>query len=94
MTEPKQDEDPFVREVRRQAERARAGRRLTFWRGLGQISMVGWMVSMPGVLGALLGGYLDDRFDTGLFWSLALILVGLVMGCAAAWRHAKQELSE
>ncbi|HZT80695.1 MAG TPA: AtpZ/AtpI family protein [Gemmataceae bacterium] len=86
------EEDPFVTEVRRQAERVRVGRRLGFWQGLGLVGAVGWMVSLPAVLGALLGRWLDGRFGTGLFWTLSLLVAGLALGCASAWRHVRREL--
>jgi ATP synthase protein I len=85
-------EDPFVSEIRRQAERARTGRQLSFWQGLGLVGAVGWMVSLPAVLGALLGRWLDARFDSGIFWTLSLLVAGLALGCASAWRHVRREL--
>ena len=85
-------EDPFVREVRRQAERAERGKQLTFWQGLGLVGAVGWMVSLPAVLGALLGRWIDARYGTGVFWTLGLLSLGLAAGCATAWRHAKRDL--
>lgn len=92
MTEPERDEDPFVAEVRRQAARAGRARHLTFWQGLGLVGTVGWMVAMPTVGGALLGRWLDTKFDTRVFWTLSLIFVGVTLGCASAWRQIKREL--
>lgn len=92
MSPDQPTEDRFVREVRRQAERARTGRQLTFWQGLGLVGAVGWMVSLPAVLGALGGRWLDARFASGIFWTLALLILGLALGCASAWRHARREL--
>jgi ATP synthase protein I len=87
-------DDPFVREIRRQAERTRTSRQLTFWRGLGLVGTVGWMVSLPAVFGALLGRWLDVRFAAGVFWTLTLLVAGLALGCATAWRHVWRELHE
>jgi len=87
-------EDPFITEIRRQSERARARRHLTFWRGLGLVGAVGWMVSLPAVLGAMLGRQLDRQFATGIFWTLSLLAAGLTLGCISAWRHISQELHE
>jgi ATP synthase protein I len=92
MSEPQAEEDPFIREVRRQAERARAGRRLSFWQGIGLVGMVGWMVSLPAVVGALVGRWIDGRSASGVFWTLSLLALGLLIGCAAAWRHVRREL--
>jgi ATP synthase protein I len=88
----KDDEDPFVREIRRQAERVREARRLGFWQGLGLVGSVGWMVSVPAVLAALAGRWLDARFATGVQWTLGLLFLGMALGCFSAWRHVRQEL--
>jgi ATP synthase protein I len=85
-------DDPFVTEIRRQAERIRGGKHSTFWRGLASVGAVGWMVSLPAVLGALLGRWLDVRFASGIFWTLSLLVAGLLLGCASAWRHVNEEL--
>jgi len=86
-------EDSFVSEIRRQAERAKAGRHLTFWQGLGLVGAIGWMVSIPTVLGALAGRWLDARFSSGVFWTLSFLAAGLALGCGSAWRHARREIN-
>jgi predicted F0F1-ATPase subunit len=88
------EEERFVQEVRRQAERARRARTLTFWQGLGLVSAVGWMVSLPAVLGALAGRWLDARAGSGVLWTLSLLAAGLLAGCATAWRHVREALRE
>jgi len=92
MTREPPSEDPFVKEVRRQAERAQTGQRMTFWRGMGLVGAVGWMVSLPAVLGALVGRWLDSQAVSGVFWTLSLLMLGLVLGCTSAWRHVSREL--
>ncbi len=86
------DEEPFVREIRRQAERARAGQNLSFWQGLSLMGSVGWMVVLPTLLGAFLGRFIDARYGTGVFWTLSLLSLGLVFGCASVWRQVHREL--
>jgi ATP synthase protein I len=86
------EEEAFVGEVRRQADRARRGRHLGFWQGLALAGAVGWMVSLPTALGAVAGHWLDGRRSTGVFWTLGLIGLGLAVGCASAWRHVQREL--
>jgi ATP synthase protein I len=87
MNPPHRDEDPFVREIRRQADRAQVTQSLTFWQGLGLIGSVGWMVALPTLIGAFLGRWIDARSGNGIFWTLSLLFVGLVAGCSGAWRH-------
>jgi ATP synthase protein I len=86
------EEEPFVREVRRQAERSRTARQFGFWQGLGLAGAVGWMVSLPAILGALAGRWLDAVSESGIAWTLGLLALGLSVGCASAWRHVKREL--
>ncbi len=87
-------EDPFVSEIRRQAQRARDSRQTTFWRGLASLGAVGWMISLPAVFGALAGRWLDRQFASGIFWTLSLLVGGVLLGCATAWRHVDKELKE
>jgi ATP synthase protein I len=85
------DEPPFVREVRRQAERSARRKRLGFWRGVAVIGAVGWTVALPAVAGAELGRWLDARVAMHPFsWTLCLLLLGLALGCAAAWRQVER----
>ena len=92
MSEPEPRDERFIAEVGRQAERARRGRHLSFWQGLSLAGAVGWMVSLPAVLGALLGRWLDGRADAGISWTLTFLLLGLAIGCASAWRYVRKEL--
>lgn len=92
MTRNPSTEDPFVTEIRRQASRVQKGKHLTFWQGLGLVGAIGWMVSLPAVVGAFAGRWLDGRFASGIFWTLSLLVLGLVLGCASAWRHVRREL--
>ncbi len=88
------DEERFVTAVRRQADRARRNRELTFWQGLSLVGGVGWMVALPAVGGALLGRFLDAQLDTRVFWTLSLLVLGLTLGCLGAWRHVARELQD
>jgi ATP synthase protein I len=86
------DQEQFVKEVRRQAERSRLGQKMTFWQGLSLVGAVGWMVVVPALAGAFLGRWLDQRFHQGIFWTLSLLVAGLMLGCLSAWRHVKGQL--
>jgi ATP synthase protein I len=92
MNAPQPEEDPFVAEVRRQAERAERARHITFWQGMGLVGSVGWMVAVPTVGGALLGRWLDRHFASGVFWTLSLLLAGVTLGCISTWRQIKRDI--
>jgi ATP synthase protein I len=87
-----QNEDHFVKEVRRQAARARNRNAISFWQGLSLIGAVGWMVVVPALIGAFIGRWLDNYFEKGMFWTLSLLVLGLTLGCVSAWRHIKRQL--
>jgi ATP synthase protein I len=55
------------------------------WFGLGMFGVIGWSVSVPTLLGAMLGAWLDHHHPSSHSWTLALLIAGLVLGCANAW---------
>ncbi|MEX2382628.1 MAG: AtpZ/AtpI family protein [Opitutales bacterium] len=61
------------------------------WSGLGMMGLIGWSVSVPTLLGAGLGIWLDRKFPGGRSWTLALLVAGLVMGCMNAWHWVSKE---
>lgn len=63
----------------------------TVWSGLGMMGLVGWSVSLPTLLGAALGLWLDKHYPGGHSWTLALLAAGLVLGCFNAWHWIDKE---
>jgi ATP synthase protein I len=61
------------------------------WYGLGMMGLVGWSVVVPTLLGAALGLWLDKRYAGTHSWTLALLVAGLILGCANAWRWVARE---
>ncbi len=53
--------------------------------GLAYFGLVGWTVTLPTLLGVLLGRLLDTRYPGKRSWTLALLIAGLCVGCASAW---------
>lgn len=58
----------------------------TFWRWLGVLGMVGWPIAIMTVGGALLGHYLDVRFNSGIQFTLMLLTAGVIVGSWVAWK--------
>lgn len=88
MSQP-DEKDPLIHEVRQhQARRAAWARdgEASVARRLAQIGVLGWIIVAPMLGGIFLGRWLDDLFDTGLFWTAPLLLVGLGLGGWFAWR--------
>ncbi len=86
--------DPnFASEIGRQAARKLKARKSTqgVWFGLGMMGLVGWSVVVPTLLGAALGIWLDNHHPGKHPWTLALLVVGLAIGCLNAWHWVAKE---
>jgi len=85
---------PFSRKIgRSEARKLKAERRGApgIWQGLGMLGLIGWSVSIPTLLGVLLGLWID-RHHPGLHsWTLTLLVVGLFIGCLNAWHWVAKE---
>jgi len=55
------------------------------WFGLGMMGVIGWSVTVPTLLGAALGNWIDRRHPGVHSWTLALLVAGLALGCWNAW---------
>lgn len=58
----------------------------SFWRSVSLIGMVGWPIALGTVGGSMLGRYLDARFDTGVRFTLMLLMAGLLVSCWTVWK--------
>lgn len=63
----------------------------TVWFGLGMMGLIGWSVAIPTLLGAALGIWLDKHHPGTHSWTLALLVVGLILGCVNAWHWVTKE---
>ena len=61
------------------------------WSGLGMMGLIGWSVTIPTLLGAALGLWLDRRYPGDSSWTLALLVAGLAIGCFNAWHWVVKE---
>jgi ATP synthase protein I len=100
MTEPSEikgekGRTPFSEEVGAKAARKLKARRHAaegVWFGLGMMGLIGWSVTVPTLLGAALGLWLDRQHSGTYSWTLALLVAGLAIGCLNAWHWvAKQD---
>jgi len=77
----------------RQARRARweqEGER-SVGQNLAMIGALGWTIVLPTLIGIFAGRWLDRTFDMGIFWTLGLLVAGLALGCALAWKRMHSE---
>ncbi len=95
--EPKQtskNAPTFAGQVGAKAARKLKARRNStqgVWFGLGMMGLIGWSVAIPTLLGAALGIWLDKHYPGGRSWTLALLVVGLTIGCLNAWFWVSKE---
>ena len=87
------NEPTFAEEIRAKATRKIKARKSTqgVWFGLGMMGLVGWSVVVPTLLGAALGIWLDKHHPGKHPWTLALLVVGLAVGCLNAWYWVAKE---
>ena len=99
MAETRQDKSEkdrkaFIRQVGEKAARKQKAQRhvtRTIWHGLGMMGLIGWSVTVPTLLGAAFGIWLDSHFPGPHSWTLTLLLIGLLLGCLNAWHWVAKE---
>jgi ATP synthase protein I len=96
--EPKADtakqETTFSRQVGAQAARKVKARRNStrgVWFGLGMSGLIGWSVTVPTLIGAALGIWVDKHYPSRFSWTLMLLVIGLIIGCLNAWHWVASE---
>jgi len=83
------EQDPLVKGVRLRDQRARRGQRETdpsVARRLDQIGVLGWIIVTPMLIGVFTGRWLDRVFNSGLFCTAPLLMLGAALGLWSAWR--------
>jgi ATP synthase protein I len=91
------DEPAFSRQVGAQAARklkARRGATRSIWFGLGMSGLIGWSVTVPALIGAALGIWVDHHYPSKFSWTLMMLLFGLLIGCFNAWHWVDSEYKE
>jgi ATP synthase protein I len=88
MTAP-EEQDPLVKGVRQRGERHTSWLREgdpSVAQRLAQIGVLGWMIVVPMLIGVFAGRWLDQKFNSGLFCTAPLLMLGLALGCWSAWK--------
>jgi len=91
------EDSEFSREIAAKvARKLRAQRNSNqgVWFGLGMMGLVGWSVAIPALAGTALGIWLDSHHPGNHSWTLALLIVGLALGCFNAWHWVDKENKE
>ncbi len=72
--------DPLQRTRRDVVRRRRREPASRFWHSVALIGSVGWPIVLLATGGALLGRYLDVRWQTGVQLTLTLLVAGTALG--------------
>jgi ATP synthase protein I len=89
-----QSNSEFARKVGAQAERKQRSKHHPYRSalfGLGMMGVIGWSVAVPTVAGVALGVWLDRHYPGKHHYTLALLVLGLALGCLSAWRWVSKE---
>lgn len=83
--------DEAVRKRReRRARWQREGER-SLGENLAMMGALGWAIVTPTLVGMFAGRWIDQAFDSGVFWTLGLLFMGLAIGCTLAWKRMYHE---
>jgi ATP synthase protein I len=74
--------------------RAKQRKQRSIWLGLGMVGLIGWSVAVPTLLGVTCGVWIDTHFPSRYSWTLMLLLIGVILGCANAWHWVTKEQRE
>ncbi|MCW2305908.1 AtpZ/AtpI family protein [Rhodobium gokarnense] len=83
------EDDQLAEAARRAAaghDRARNEPEPSLGKRFGQIGILGWAIVVPMLIGLFFGRWLDRTFETGVFFSAPLLMVGAVIGFWSAWK--------
>ena len=93
----KNDENKFSEQIATKEKRKLKAQQVTSgsaWSGIGMFGLVGWSVTIPTLLGAALGIWLDKKYPQSFSWTLSFLLAGLIAGCVIAWYWVAKEDKE
>lgn len=63
----------------------------SLWQNTSMIGALGWLIVTPTLLGVLLGRWLDRMFESGIFYTGAMIFLGVILGGYLAWQRVNKE---
>ncbi|MFA6118563.1 MAG: AtpZ/AtpI family protein [Parachlamydiales bacterium] len=66
-------------------------RKNRMWLSLGMLGIVGWSIVIPAFIGIGIGIWIDKKFITQFSWTLMLMFLGLIIGCANVWYWISKE---
>ena len=94
VSRERDDLEPSGRRTAAHKLKARPSAPKSIWFGLGMSGLVGWSVTIPTLIGAALGIWIDQQFPSPYSWTLMFLFMGLIVGCLNAWLWVQSEYKE
>ena len=63
----------------------------SIWMNVSLFGLVGWSVTIPSLLGAWFGHWLDGKMNDQVSWTLTFLFAGLALGCFNAGYWIRKE---
>jgi ATP synthase protein I len=80
-----------IRTRQQRRERWRREGEPSLGQNLAMIGALGWTIVLPTLIGIFAGRWLDRHLNSGIFWTLGLLVAGLALGCTFAWKRMHSE---
>lgn len=77
------------KESRKLRARERRGKTILF--GMGMFGLVGWSLAVPVLLFLAFGIWLDGKFQSGVSWTVMMLVLGVGLGAMNAWYWVERE---
>src|SRR5262249_12177633 len=81
----------MMREVESKQRRLEQQRRHGPLEAIAVLGVIGWSITIPTLVGAALGIWIDGRWPGRFSWTLILLVGGLIAGCVHAWLRVKED---
>jgi predicted F0F1-ATPase subunit len=75
--------------VERDKKRLERRKPSPFWKSVALVGSVGWPIALFAIGGGVLGRYLDERWHTGVRFTLILLCVATTAGVVIAFRSLR-----
>jgi len=89
--ETRHEREQLLREIASKERRRRRRQRHppTVWSGLGVFGMVGWLITVPTLIGIAVALWVNSIYPGT--WTLGFFFLGLAIGCINAWLWVERE---
>lgn len=76
MSKPQEERKPEIDKAYKTGEKPHTGIAMNL---LAEVSTLAWNLVIPIVGGVLLGHYIDKRYESGVTWTMSLLVLGIII---------------